>query len=108
MYISPQANSVRQNKTVLGNLSRKLNSSSAKLAQNSACEILGPRMYLIFERSILSPMTVMSFIDNLSITQSAVCFVAVAVSAKICTDLGKMLLKVPISEKAFRNASPLL
>ena len=40
-------------------------------------------------------------------TQSTVSFVAVAVNGDTSTDLGKMLLKVPISEKALRNVSPL-
>ena len=89
------------------NASQMLKSSSAKLVQTSACEILAPKMYLMFDQSISSPVIVVSFIDNRSMIQSTVSCVAAAVNANTWADLGKMLLKVSISEKALQNASPL-
>ena len=64
-------------------------------------------MYLMFDQSTSSPVLVVSFIDNRSMIQSTVSCVAVAVNANTWADLGKMLLKVSISEKALQNASPL-
>ena len=89
------------------NFSYRVNSSSAKLVQISVCEIVAPKMYLMLDRLTSSPMIVVSFIDNRSMTQSTVPCVAVTVNANIWADLGKMLLKVPICEKALRNASSL-
>ena len=58
------------------NGSQMLRSSSAKLVQISACEILAPKMYLMFDQSTSSPMIVVSFIDNRSMIQSTVSCVA--------------------------------
>ena len=61
----------------------------------------------MFDLSALCPITLGVFIDRRSMTQSTVSRVAVAVNAKIGTDLGKIFLSAPISANSLRKVSPL-
>ena len=57
---------------------------------NSLCVIRGQIIYLMFERLVLTPIMVGSFMDTRFIIQSTVAFVAVEVKASTFTDLGVM------------------